>query len=402
MLKVSKAIGALSASPTLAVTARAKELRAQGVDVVGFGAGEPDFDTPDHIKDAAIGAIREGYTKYVVPASGSPDLKAAIAEKFKNENGLEYEKDQIVVSCGAKHSLFNAFHALLDPGDEAIIPAPYWVSYPEQVISAGAQPVIVETDASFKLDPERLRDAITPKTKFLLLNSPSNPTGAVYSAKELEAIAEVVVQTGIAVVSDEIYEKIVYDGLQHVSIASLNEEIKSQTIVVNGVSKSYAMTGWRIGYAAGPKEIMVPISRLQDQSTSGPTSISQRASIAALRGDQRCVTRMVEAFDERRRLITARANEIFGIEMEPPAGAFYLFVDISGTFGHRYDDFEIRSASDLARYLLDTVKVAVVPGEGFGAPDHIRLSYAMSVEAIEKGMARIDEAVRRLRSGGGR
>jgi aspartate aminotransferase len=399
MLKVSSAIGALSASPTLAVSARAKELRAQGVDVVGFGAGEPDFDTPDHIKDAAIEAIREGYTKYVVPASGSPDLKAAIVEKFKKDNGLEYERDQIVVSCGAKHSLFNAFHALLDPGDDAIIPAPYWVTYPEQVKSAGAHPVIVETDASFKLDPARLKDAITPKTKFLLLNSPSNPTGAVYSAKELEAIAEVAVETGIGVVSDEIYEKILYDGAEHVSIASLNEQIKSQTIVVNGVSKSYAMTGWRIGYAAGPKEIMIPISRLQDQSTSGPTSISQRASIAALRGDQKCVARMVEAFDERRRVIVAKASEIFETELRPPGGAFYLFVNVSGVFGYKYEDVEIRSASDFARYLLDTAKVAVVPGEGFGAPDHIRLSYAMSLEAIDKGMTRIGEAVRRLRSG---
>jgi len=399
MLRVSTAVGALSASPTLAVTARARELRAQGVDVVGFGAGEPDFDTPDHIKDAAIEAIREGYTKYVVPASGSPDLKAAIVEKFKKDNGLEYERDQIVVSCGAKHSLFNAFHALLNPGDEAIIPAPYWVSYPEQVKSAGANPIIVETDASFKLDPERLKDAITPKTKFLLLNSPSNPTGAVYSPKELESIAEVAVETGIAVVSDEIYEKILYDGLQHVSIASLNEQIKSQTIVVNGVSKSYAMTGWRIGYAAGPKEIMVPISRLQDQSTSGPTSISQRAAIAALSGDQECVRRMVKAFDERRRVIVAMASEIFERDVQSPGGAFYLFVNVSGVFGYKHDDIEIRSASDFARYLLEVARVAVVPGEGFGAADHIRLSYAMSLEGIDKGMNRIGEAVRRLRSG---
>ena len=402
MLRVSAAIGSLGPSPTLAVTARAKELRAQGVDVIGFGAGEPDFDTPDHIKDAAIAAIREGYTKYVVPASGSPDLKDAIIEKFRSDNGLEYERDQIVVSCGAKHSLFNAFHALLNPGDEAIIPAPYWVSYPEQVRSAGARPVIVETDASFKLDPERLKAAITSKTRLLVLNSPCNPTGAVYSAKELESIAEVAVNTGIAVVSDEIYENILYDGLKHVSIASLSKEIASQTIVVNGVSKTYAMTGWRIGYAAGPKEIMIPMSRLQDQSTSGPTSISQRASIAALRGDQECVTRMVKAFDERRRLITPRANDIFGIHMQPPAGAFYLFVDISGTFGYRYDDVEVQSADDLARYLLGAVKVAVVPGEGFGAPNYIRLSYAMSLDKIEQGMTRIDEGVRRLKRRGAR
>ena len=399
MLRVSSAIGSLSPSPTLAVTARAKELKAQGVDVIGFGAGEPDFDTPDHIKDAAIAAIREGYTKYVVPASGSPELKDAIIEKFKKDNGLDYEREQIVVSCGAKHSLFNAFHALHNPGDEAIISAPYWVSYPQQAKSAGARPVIVETGTSFKLDPEQLRSAITSRTKFFVLNSPSNPTGAVYSRDELESIAEVVIEKGIAVVSDEIYENILYDGAKHVSIASLNEQIKSQTIVVNGVSKSYAMTGWRIGYAAGPKEIMTAVSRLQDQSTSGPTSISQKASIAALRGDQSCIAQMVKAFDERRRLITARAGEIFGREIQPPAGAFYLFVNVSSVFGHRYDDVEIRSASDLAGYLLDAAKVAVVPGEGFGAPDYVRLSYAMSRESIEEGMNRIGEAVRRLRKG---
>jgi aspartate aminotransferase len=397
MLKVSSTIGSLSPSPTLAVTARVKELKAQGVDVIGFGAGQPDFDTPEHIKDAAIEALREGYTKYVVPASGAPELKDAIVDKFREDNGLEYEPAQIVVSCGAKHSLFNAFHALLNPGDEAIIPAPYWVSYPEQVKSTGASPVIVETGPSFKLDPGRLEAAITPKTKFLVLNSPSNPTGAVYSRKELESIAAVAVEKGIGIVSDEIYEKILYDGEKHVSIASLDEQIKSQTIVVNGVSKSYAMTGWRIGYAAGPKEVMTAVSRLQDQSTSGPTSIAQRASTAALRGDQSCVTRMVEAFDERRKLIVARVSEILGIDIQPPAGAFYLFADASGLFGSVYNGTEIRSATDLANYLLDTARVAVVPGEGFGAPHCVRLSYAMSSDAINKGIDRIGEAVKLLR-----
>ncbi len=397
MLKVSSTIGSLSPSPTLAVTARVKELKAQGVNVIGFGAGEPDFDTPEHIKDAAVQALREGYTKYVVPASGALELKNAIVEKFKTDNGLEYETGQIVVSCGAKHSLFNAFHALLNPGDEAIIPAPYWVSYPEQVKSTGARSVIVETGTSFKLDPGRLEAAITPKTKLLLLNSPSNPTGAVYSREELESIAAVAVEKGIGVVSDEIYEKIIYDGAEHVSIASLNEQIKARTIVVNGVSKSYAMTGWRIGYAAGPKEIMTAVSRLQDQSTSGPTSIAQRASIAALRGDQSCVTRMVEAFDERRKLIVARMSEILEIEIPPPTGAFYLFADVSGLFGSVHKGSEIRCATDLATYLLDAARVAVVPGEGFGAPHCIRLSYAMSSDDINEGMNRIGEAVQRLR-----
>lgn len=396
MIRVSSAIGSLSASPTLAITAKAKQLKAQGIDVVAFGAGEPDFDTPDHIKDAAIAAIREGYTKYVVPSSGSPEIKDAIIDKFKRDNGLVYEREQIVVSCGAKHSLFNAFHGLLNPGDEAIIPAPYWVSYPEQVKSVGAEPVTVYTDATFKLDPGRLKAAITPKTKLLVLNSPSNPTGAVYSKAELESIAEVVLETGIAIISDEIYEKIIYDEARHVSIAALSDAMKTRTIVINGVSKSYAMTGWRIGYAAGPKEVMTALGRLQDQSTSNPTSISQKATIAALRGEQSCVQQMVTEFDARRKLITARASEIFGIKIQPPAGAFYLFVDVSGQFGRKYNGKEIRTASDFAEYLLEEAKVAVVPGEGFGAAQYIRFSYATSRELINKGMDRIEEAVKKL------
>jgi len=396
MIRVSSAIGSLSASPTLAITAKAKQLKAQGIDVVAFGAGEPDFDTPDHIKDAAIAAIREGYTKYVVPSSGSPEIKDAIIDKFKRDNGLVYEREQIVVSCGAKHSLFNAFHGLLNPGDEAIIPAPYWVSYPEQVKSVGAEPVTVYTDATFKLDPGRLKAAITPKTKLLVLNSPSNPTGAVYSRAELESIAEVVLETGIAIISDEIYEKIIYDEARHVSIAALSDAMKTRTIVINGVSKSYAMTGWRIGYAAGPKEVMTALGRLQDQSTSNPTSISQKATIAALRGEQSCVQQMVTEFDARRKLITARASEIFGIKIQPPAGAFYLFVDVSGQFGRKYNGKEIRTASDFAEYLLEEAKVAVVPGEGFGAAQYIRFSYATSRELINKGMDRIEEAVKKL------
>jgi len=396
MIRVSSAIGSLSASPTLAITAKAKQLKAQGIDVVAFGAGEPDFDTPDHIKDAAIAAIREGYTKYVVPSSGSPEIKDAIIDKFKRDNGLVYEREQIVVSCGAKHSLFNAFHGLLNPGDEAIIPAPYWVSYPEQVKSVGAEPVTVYTDATFKLDPGRLKAAITPKTKLLVLNSPSNPTGAVYSKAELESIAEVVLETGIAIISDEIYEKIIYDEARHVSIAALSDAMKTRTIVINGVSKSYAMTGWRIGYAAGPKEVMTALGRLQDQSTSNPTSISQKATIAALRGEQSCVQQMVTEFDARRKLITARASEIFGIKIQPPAGAFYLFVDVSGQFGRKHNGKEIRTASDFAEYLLEEAKVAVVPGEGFGAAQYIRFSYATSRELINKGMDRIEEAVKKL------
>jgi aspartate aminotransferase len=382
----------------MAIATKAKQLIAQGIDVVAFGVGEPDFDTPDHIKEAAITAIREGYTKYVVPPSGSPELKDAIVEKFRNDNGLEYERQHIVVSCGAKHSLFNLFHALLNPDDEAIIPAPYWVSYPEQVKSAGARPVILDTDASFKLDPQKLKAAITPKTKALLLNSPSNPTGAVYSRQDLEAIAEIAIETGIAVVSDEVYEKLIYDGAEHVSIASLGDQIKAQTIVVNAVSKTYAMTGWRIGYAAGPKELMAAVGRLQGQSTSNPTSISQKAAIEALRGDQSCVQRMVSEFDQRRKIITARASEALGIEIQPPAGAFYLFVNVSGLFGNKYNGTEMRSASDVAAYLLEEAKVALVPGEGFGAPDYVRLSYATSREAINEGMDRIAEAVQRLSS----
>jgi aspartate aminotransferase len=398
MLEVSSVIGSLSPSATMAIATKAKQLRAQGIDVVAFGVGEPDFDTPDHIKEAAIAAIREGYTKYVVPPSGSPKIKEAVVDKFKNDNGLEYEAAQIVVSCGAKHSLFNIFHALLNPDDEAIIPAPYWVSYPEQVKSAGARPVILETDASFKIDPQDLKAAITPKTKVLLLNSPSNPTGAVYSKQELESIAEIAVERGIAVVSDEVYERLIYDGLQHVSIASLNEQIKEQTIVVNAVSKTYAMTGWRIGYAAGPKNIMTAIGRLQGQSTSNPTSISQKAAIAALSGDQSCVQSMVTEFNERRKIMTARASEAFGVEIQPPSGAFYLFVNVSGLFGNKYNGAEISSASDVAGYLLEEAKVALVPGEGFGAPNYVRVSYATSRDVINEGMDRIGEAVQKLSS----
>jgi len=398
MLEVSSVIGSLSPSATMAIATKAKQLKAQGIDIVALGVGEPDFDTPDHIKDAAIAAIRQGYTKYVVPPSGSPEIKDAVVDKFRNDNGLEYERGQIVVSCGAKHSLFNIFHALLNPGDEAIIPAPYWVSYPEQVKSAGARPVILETDASFKIDPKQLKAAITPKTKALLLNSPSNPTGAVYSKQELESIAEIAVETGIAVVSDEVYEKLIYDGLQHVSIASLNEQIKAQTIVVNAVSKTYAMTGWRIGYAAGPRALMTAIGRLQGQSTSNPTSISQKAAIAALRGDQSCVQRMVTEFNERRKIITAKASEAFGVEIQPPSGAFYLFVNVSGLFGNKYNGAEISSASDVAGYLLEEARVALVPGEGFGAPNYLRVSYATSREIINEGMNRIGKAVQKLSS----
>jgi len=383
----------------MAIATKAKQLKAQGIDVVAFGVGEPDFDTPDHIKEAAIAAIHEGYTKYVVPPSGSPELKDAILEKFRNDNGLEYEREQIVASCGAKHSLFNIFLTSLNPGDEAIIPAPYWVSYPEQVKAAGARPVILETDAAFKLDPKKLKAAISPKTKLLVLNSPSNPTGAVYSKQELESIAQIALDTGIAVISDEVYEKLIYDGMEHVSIASLNEQIKAQTVVVNAVSKAYAMTGWRIGYAAGPKEIMTAIGRLQGQSTSNPTSISQKAAIAALRGDQSCVQHMVTEFNQRRKIMAARAGEAFGTEIQPPSGAFYLFVDVSGLFGNNYNGAEIRSASDVAGFLLEEAKVALVPGEGFGAPNHVRLSYATSREIINEGMNRIAEAVRKLRKG---
>lgn len=385
-------------SPTLAIDSKAKELKAKGFDVVNFGVGEPDFDTPEHIKEAAIKAIKDGFTKYT-PVDGIVELKEAIIDKLEVENGLKYSKENIIVSCGAKHSLYNIAQALFEPGDEVIIPAPYWVSYPDQVLLNDAQPVIVETyeEDNFMLRPEVLESKITSKTKALILNSPSNPTGFIYDRKTLERIAEIVLKYNIYVISDEVYEKFIYDGEKHISIASLGEEIKNKTIVVNGLSKSYAMTGWRIGYAAGPVEIIKTMTKIQSQSTSNPTSIAQKAAVAALRGPQECVDNMRKEFENRRNYLIDELNKINGISCKLPKGAFYAFPNIKNILNKKTLNFQINSSMDLSLYLLEKSLVALVPGSAFGAEGYVRISYATSMENLKKGIERIKEAVESLK-----
>ena len=393
---ISRKIGLIKESVTLRVSAKAKQMKKEGIDVVGFGAGEPDFDTPSHIKEAAKRAIDAGFTKYT-PASGTKELKQAICEKLKKDNGLEYTDKEIIVSCGAKHSLFNALLALCEEGDEVILPSPYWISYPEMIKVAGAKPVIVETEEKegFKLTVFKLKKAISRKTKILILNSPSNPAGVVYSKDELEDIAEVITSNNIYCISDEIYEKIVYEE-KHTSIASLGDKIKEQTIVINGVSKAYAMTGWRIGYAAAKEEIIQAMANLQSHSTSNPTSVSQAAALEALRGEQECVSRMVREFRKRRDFMVDKINSIEGISCIKPKGAFYVFVSIRDILGKKFSGSFIKSALEFSQLLLDNFSVAVVPGEAFGRNDYIRLSYATSLENIDKGLERIEEFINKL------
>lgn len=385
-------------SPTLAVDSKAKELKAKGFDVVNFGVGEPDFDTPEHIKEAAIKAIKDGFTKYT-PVGGIDELKEAIVEKLEKENGLKYGKENILVSCGAKHSLYNIAQALFGPGDEVIIPAPYWVSYPDQVLINDAQPVIVETyeEDNFTIRPELLKEKITKKTKALILNSPSNPTGFIYDRKTLERIAEIALQHNIYIISDEIYEKLIYDGESHISIASLGDEIKEKTIVVNGLSKSHAMTGWRIGYAAGPLEIIKTMTKIQSQSTSNPTSIAQKAAVAALKGPQDSVEGMRQEFEKRRNYLVNELNNINGISCRMPKGAFYAFPNISKVLEKKNNGKNIENSMELSIYLLEKALVALVPGSAFGAEGFIRISYATSMENLKKGIERIKEAVDALK-----
>jgi aspartate aminotransferase len=392
---LSKRISQINPSATLAITAKVKAMRAQGLDVVGFGAGEPDFDTPQNIKQEAKRAIEEGFTKYT-PASGIRELKESICQKFKNDNNLEYSPDEILISCGAKHSIFNAILALCDEGDEVIIPSPYWLSYPEMIRIAGSKQVILETTQknNFKITPQQLSRAINPQTKLLIINSPSNPTGMVYTQKELEAIAKVITDTNIFCLSDEIYEKIIYDNLRAVSIACLGEKIKRQTIVVNGVSKSYSMTGWRIGYAAAGKKIIQAMGNLQSHSTSNPTSISQKAAIAALSGPQEEVKMMVEEFRRRRDYMVERINKINGISCLKPQGAFYIFVDISEILKKaNYKGRAIEGSLSLAEIILSEAKVALVPGKVFGADNYLRMSYATSMRNITEGLNRLEEFI---------
>jgi aspartate aminotransferase len=397
-MSIAKRALAIKPSPTLATAAKAKAMKAQGIDVVDLGVGEPDFDTPDNVKLAGIKAIQSGFTKYT-PAGGIDELKEAVIEKFKKDNGLQYEKSQVLISCGAKHSLYNIAEALFDPGDEIIIPSPYWVSYPDQVLLNDANPVIVETteDERFKLSAKKLAKSITKKTKALVLNSPSNPTGLAYDKQTLEDIAALAVKHNIYVISDEIYEKLIYDGFMHTSIASLGAEIKDRTIVVNGVSKSYAMTGWRIGYAAGPKDVITAMANIQSQSTSNPTSISQKAAAEALRGPQDFIQTMNAEFDKRRRYMVERLNKITGITCLMPVGAFYAFPRVSSLYGKSVNGKVIKNSSDFSAYLLEQAKVALVSGDAFGADSYIRLSYATSMENIRKGLDRIETAVQMLR-----
>jgi len=383
-------------SPTLSLEAKAKAMRKDGIDVISFSAGEPDFDTADGIKGAAIEAINSGFTKYT-PSSGIDELRQVVAENLAKNHGLYYKPDEVLISCGAKHSLYNISMALFEDGDEVIIPSPYWVTYPEQIFLSGATPVFIEThqEDDFLLRPEDLEAIINKKTKGLILNTPSNPVGSAYDISHLEQIAEIAVKHNIYVISDETYGDIVYDGFKQVSIASLNKEIFKITIVVTGVSKSYAMTGWRIGYAAGPKDIINAMGNIQSQSTSNPASISQKAALEALKGGyQDFITMMVERFDRRRKYIVERLNRIEGFTCFTPKGSFYVFPNISGILGKRFNNHVIDSSVRFAEYLLNEAKVAAVPGEAFGAPGYMRLSYATSMENIEKGLDRIEKAIK--------
>ena len=394
---LSRRVTLIKPSPTLAITAKANAMKAEGIDVVGFGAGEPDFDTPEHVKQAAIEAIRAGFTKYT-PTGGIPDLKNAIIAKFQRDNGLAYEPGEILVTVGGKHAFYNLAQAIFEEGDEVLIPAPYWVSYPPMVTLADAAPVILDTDekTGFKITPEQLRRAITPRTKAVVICSPSNPTGAAYTKDELAKLGEVIVEKDILAISDEIYEKMTYDGFEAVSLASLSPELKKRTFVLNSVSKTYAMTGWRIGYAAGNAEVIAAMNRVQDQSTSNPVSIAQKAAVAALTGPQECVEIMVKEFAKRRKVIVAGLNAMEGITCTRPQGAFYVFPNVSAIYGRKFEGKIIDGSEALTGYLLDTARVAVVPGDGFGADAYIRLSYATSMATIEKGLGRIAEAVQRL------
>lgn len=387
---LSKKVKNISPSSTLAIDSKFKQMKADGIDVVGFGTGEPDFDTPDYIKQAAIEAIQSGKTKYT-PAAGTMELRKAICEKFQRENGLHYEPSQIIVSNGAKHSLVNTFMAILNPGDEVIIPAPFWVSYPEMVKIADGVPVVIETKEAdeFKFTAEEFERAITPKTRALVLNSPSNPTGMVYTEEELRAIADVAVKHGIYVVSDEIYEHLIYEG-KHVSIASFNDEIKELTIIINGVSKTYAMTGWRIGYSASNPAIAKIMANLQSHASSNPNSIAQAATVAALSGGEEEIAFMKAEFKKRRDYMVERINHIPGVSCRNPHGAFYVVMNISALKGKTLGGKLIQTSDDFADVLLEQARVALVPCSGFGADDFVRWSYATSMENIKEGLDRLE------------
>jgi aspartate aminotransferase len=397
-MELCEKIKKVQPSPTLAVTAKAAELKASGVDVISFGGGEPDFPTPAHIRQAAIDAINEGFTRYTA-VPGIPELRAAVAEKFKRDNGLDYSVDQVMVNVGAKHSGYLVLQALLNPGDEVVVPAPYWVSYPPMVILAGGEPVIVNCreDDEFKLTPKDLEAAITPRTKALILNSPSNPIGCVYTADEIKALATICADAGVLVISDEIYETCIFsDGPEFVSTASLGEKIYENTVTINGVSKAYAMTGWRIGYMAGPQPLIAACSKLQGQSTSNPNSVAQKAALAALTGPQDEVAKMTASYEKRRDYIVKRLLEIDGVTCTPPKGAFYAFPNLSVFFGKKFGDKVIEGSVDLSAYLMEEAHVATVPGAAFGQDNCVRFSFVTAPDQIEKGMDRLAEALGNL------
>jgi aspartate aminotransferase len=395
-VKLSERARRIQPSPTLAVTTRAAEMRARGVDVIGFGAGEPDFDTPEHVKLAAVEAMRRGETKYT-PVGGTAELKKAIADRLEADFGIRYRAPEIVAGCGAKHVLFNLFLALCDPGDEVVIPAPYWVSYPEMVAVAEGRPVIVETraDQGFRLSPAALERAITPRTRAFIVNSPSNPTGIAYSADELRALALVCVRHRVLIVSDEIYASLLYDGRRPVCVAALDDAIRALTVTVNGASKAYAMTGWRIGYACGPEPLIRAMTDLQSQSTSNPTSVAQAAAAAALAGDQSCVREMTRAFERRRDRMLELLAAIPRVSCVKPDGAFYTFPDMSAYCASPALG-GARGSDALCAYLLEHHQVALVAGASFGAEGYVRLSYATSMENIERGLARVADGLRAL------
>ena len=395
-MSISKKISSISPSLTLAITAKAKAMKAEGKSIIGFGAGEPDFNTPQHIIDAAKAALDKGMTKYT-PSSGVLELRQKIAQKIKKDSNLDYETSQIIVSSGAKHSIYNTMFALLEEGDEVIIPTPFWLTYPELVKVCGGVSVFVEgkKENGFKVTPEAIKNAITPKTKMIVFNSPSNPTGAVYSEEEIRAIAKVVEDAGIYVLADEIYSKLIYDGAKHFSIASVSEKIKEKTIIIDGVSKTYAMTGWRIGWLAAPKDVAKAIDSFQSHATSNPSSISQYATIAALDGSEDELNAMVEVFNDRRKFMIDRIKKINGVDLIVPNGAFYIMLVVKDLFGKPYNGKTINGSLDLADMLLEK-GVAVVPGVAFGDDECVRLSYAISKEDIAEGLNRIEAFVKEV------
>jgi aspartate aminotransferase len=397
MTQLADRTGLIKPSVTLAIAAKAGKLRAEGIDVVNFSAGEPDFDTPEHIKAAAVEAMRRGMTKYT-DVKGIEPLRAAIVAKYAEEYALDYRTEDVVVSCGAKHSIYNLLQAVVNPGDEVLIPAPYWVSYADMALLAGGVPKLIPTSETtgFRIKPEQLEAGLAAKTRVFILNSPCNPTGASYNRDELSAIGAILTKHDCLIFADDIYEKIVYDGFQVHNLVALCPALRERTVIINGVSKSYAMTGWRIGYALGPSDVIAAAAKIQSQSTSNPTSIAQAAALQAISGPQQEVALMVREFQKRRNVIVDKLNAVPGIRCLKPEGSFYVFPNIGGLIGKVGNGKKLASPCDVADYLLEEAKVAAVPGEDFGSREHIRFSYATSLEDIEKGCARIGAAVAKL------